>query len=68
MFRKDYAEHKENPNELVDADKRLVVGAGINTRDYRERARPHRSGRRRALRRLLRRILRMAERDDPLDE
>jgi IMP dehydrogenase len=37
VFRKDYAEHKENPRELVDADKRLVVGAGINTRDYKER-------------------------------
>ncbi len=37
VFRKDYAEHKENPRELVDANKRLVVGAGINTRDYRER-------------------------------
>jgi IMP dehydrogenase len=37
VFRKDYAEHKENPRELVDANKRLVVGAGINTRDYKER-------------------------------
>ncbi len=37
VFRKDYAEHKENPRELVDAGKRLVVGAGINTRDYKER-------------------------------
>jgi IMP dehydrogenase len=37
VFRKDYAEHKENPRELVDPDKRLVVGAGINTRDYVER-------------------------------
>ncbi len=37
VFRKDYAEHKENPFELVDADKRLVVGAGINTRDYEKR-------------------------------
>jgi IMP dehydrogenase len=37
VFRKDYAEHKENPRELVDGDKRLVVGAGINTRDYVER-------------------------------
>lgn len=37
VFRKDYAEHKEHPEELVDRDKRLVVGAGINTRDYRER-------------------------------
>lgn len=37
VFRKDYAEHKENPLELVDTDKRLVVGAGINTRDYERR-------------------------------
>jgi IMP dehydrogenase len=37
VFRKDYAEHKENPRELVDRDKRLMVGAGINTRDFRER-------------------------------
>jgi IMP dehydrogenase len=37
VFRKDYAEHKENPDELVDRHKRLVVGAGINTRDYAER-------------------------------
>ena len=37
VFRKDYDEHKEHPTELIDAEKRLVVGAGINTRDYRER-------------------------------
>ncbi len=37
VFRKDYESHKENPNELLDASKRYVVGAGINTRDYRER-------------------------------
>ena len=37
VFRKDYAEHKENPAELVDQHKRLVVGAGINTRDYETR-------------------------------
>jgi IMP dehydrogenase len=37
VFRKDYAEHKENPDELLDANKRYVVGAGINTRDYAER-------------------------------
>lgn len=37
VFRKDYAEHKENPREMVDSNKRLVVGAGINTRDYEER-------------------------------
>ncbi len=37
VFRKDYAEHKEHPDELVDRDKRLVVGAGINTRDFERR-------------------------------
>ncbi|MFV0381465.1 MAG: IMP dehydrogenase [Breznakia sp.] len=37
VFRKDYDSHKENPNELLDEDKRYVVGAGINTRDYQER-------------------------------
>ena len=34
VFRKDYETHKQNPNELLDAHKRYVVGAGINTRDY----------------------------------
>ena len=37
VFRKDYDTHKQNPNELLDADKRYIVGAGINTRDYAER-------------------------------
>ena len=37
VFRKDYDTHKQNPNELLDAHKRYVVGAGINTRDYTER-------------------------------
>jgi len=37
VFRKDYESHKDNPNELSDEHKRLIVGAGINTRDYRER-------------------------------
>ena len=37
VFRKDYDSHKQNPNELLDAHKRYVVGAGINTRDYAER-------------------------------
>ena len=37
VFRKDYDSHKENPNELLDAHKRYVVGAGVNTRDYKER-------------------------------
>ena len=37
VFRKDYEFHKANPNELLDAEKKLIVGAGINTRDYEER-------------------------------
>ena len=34
VFRKDYESKKSNPNELLDANKRYIVGAGINTRDY----------------------------------
>lgn len=34
VFRKDYDAHKENTDELLDEEKRYVVGAGINTRDY----------------------------------
>ena len=37
VFRKDYDSHKENPYELLDAQKRYIVGAGINTRDYEQR-------------------------------
>jgi len=37
VFRKDYDNHKKNPYELLDPQKRLMVGAGVNTRDYRER-------------------------------
>ena len=37
VFRKDYSAHKENPLELLDSNKRYMVGAGINTRDYEER-------------------------------
>ena len=37
VFRKDYDSHKENALELLDAHKRYIVGAGINTRDYEER-------------------------------
>ncbi len=37
VFRKDYSEHKANPNEILDAQKRYIVGAGINTRDYEQR-------------------------------
>ena len=37
VFRKDAASHEEHPNELLDNQKRYIVGAGINTRDYMER-------------------------------
>ena len=38
VFRKDYDSHRENPNELLDPNtKELLVGAGINSRDYKER-------------------------------
>ena len=37
VFRKDYEGHKEHPNELSDSNKKLMVGAGINSRDYKER-------------------------------
>ncbi|MDR1713382.1 MAG: IMP dehydrogenase [Coriobacteriales bacterium] len=40
VFRKDYASHKENPLENLDADKRYRVGAGINTHDYQSRVGP----------------------------
>ena len=37
VFRKDYSDHKASPLELLDSQKRYIVGAGINTRDYAER-------------------------------
>ena len=37
VFRKDYESNKNNPLELLDVEKRLVIGAGINTRDYETR-------------------------------
>mgnify|MGYP000198459041 FL=1 len=37
VFRKDYSTHKQYPLELLDNQKRHVVGAGINTRDYEQR-------------------------------
>ena len=37
VFRKDYDDHKDNPEELLDDEKRYIVGAGINTRDYMDR-------------------------------
>ena len=37
VFRKDYSQHKENPQELLDKNKSYIVGAGVNTRDYEKR-------------------------------
>ncbi len=37
VFRKDYDQHKKNPDELLDSSKRYMVGAGINTLDYEKR-------------------------------
>jgi IMP dehydrogenase len=37
VFRKDYDSHHKHPLENLDSEKRLLVGAGINTRDYAER-------------------------------
>lgn len=37
VFRKDYDNHHENPDELTGENKSLLVGAGVNTRDYTER-------------------------------
>ncbi|MBR1990561.1 MAG: IMP dehydrogenase, partial [Firmicutes bacterium] len=37
VFRKDYDTHKSNPNEILDSQKRYIVGAGVNTRDFEQR-------------------------------
>ena len=37
VFRKDYEDRKNNPNSLLDENKRYIVGAGVNTRDFEER-------------------------------
>lgn len=37
VFRKDYSQHKENPQELLDSNKSYLVGAGINTLDFEKR-------------------------------
>ena len=37
VFRKDYDSHHNNPYENLDEEKRLITGAGINTRDYLQR-------------------------------
>lgn len=37
IFKKDVKEHRENPHELVDMQKRYLGGDAINTHDYKER-------------------------------
>lgn len=37
VFRKDYDNHKENPLALLDDNKSFIVGAGINSKDYKDR-------------------------------
>lgn len=37
VFRKDHDEHQAHPLENVDSEKRLIVGAGINSRDHASR-------------------------------
>ena len=37
VFRKDYSSHKNSPMEILDDEKRYIVGAGINTLDYEKR-------------------------------
>jgi IMP dehydrogenase len=37
VFKKDYIDHVNNPDELLDQQKRLAVGAAINTHDFKER-------------------------------
>jgi len=37
VFKKDIQDHLDNPHQLVDANKRLVALAAINTHDYAER-------------------------------
>lgn len=37
VFKKDFVDHRNNPDELLDDRKRLIVAAGINTHDYKER-------------------------------
>ena len=37
VFRSDYSDHKRFPSEVVDEEKRLLVGAGVNTHDFIDR-------------------------------
>ncbi|MFR4804128.1 MAG: IMP dehydrogenase [Eggerthellaceae bacterium] len=61
-FRKDYDSHKDNPLEMLDAEKRYIVGAGINP--VTTPARSALVGRCRCVvHRLFRRLLRLAEDD-----
>lgn len=61
VFRKDYAEHKTNPREILDDEKRYMVGAGVNSFDYESVSRARRSGGGRTLHRLFRRLYLLAE-------
>ena len=62
VLRRDYELHKRFKNETIDADKRFMVGAGVNTHDYRERIPALvEAGRRHPVHRLLRRLLGVAE-------
>ncbi len=37
VFKKDFFDHRINPEELLDSEKRLVVAAAINTHDFKKR-------------------------------
>jgi IMP dehydrogenase len=37
VFKKDYLDHRNNPCEVLDEQKRFAVGAAVNTHDYKER-------------------------------
>jgi IMP dehydrogenase len=37
VFKKDYVDHRNNPFEMLDDQKRMAVGAGVNTHDYKDR-------------------------------
>jgi IMP dehydrogenase len=37
VFKKDYVDHIKNPYEMLDEKKRLAVGCGINTHDFKQR-------------------------------
>jgi len=37
VFRKDIEDHLDNPDQIVDENKRLIATAAVNTHDFRER-------------------------------